>query len=85
MFGQLLLWLLFTIGGVTASPTLSRVGSMSRRKVWIPFFASVRSGQLPPGPDGVHIEPVRSRTIMMSSGLTTHGEHAVAFADTFSL
>ena len=55
---------------------------MSLRNVWMPLMALSRSGQLPPGPLGVHIEPVRSRTSMMSSGVTVHGEHAVAFADT---
>jgi hypothetical protein len=43
------------------------------------LFRSVQAGSLRPWPSW-HIEPVRSSTIMMSSGLTPHGEHAVAFA-----
>ena len=56
---------------------------MRFRNVVIPLRAFARSTQ----PFGwslssVHIEPVRSSTIMMSSGFEPHGEHAVDFACT---
>ena len=57
-------------------------GFIRRRKVLIPSRAllrSVQAGSFPP-PENWHMEPVRSSTIMMSSGFTEHGEQAVAVA-----
>ncbi len=47
------------------------------------LLRSVQFGSFWPGPNW-HMEPVRSSTIMRSSGLTLHGEHAVAVAFTVS-
>ncbi len=60
-------------GGSTASPTLSTVGSMVLRKDMIPAFAC---GSLLLS----FIDPVRSSTIMTSSGRPPQGEHAWACA-----
>ena len=60
---------------------------MNPRKVLMPSFAFLRSvqfGSFDPLLNW-HMEPVRSRTSMMSSGLAVHGEHAVAVARTVSL
>ena len=46
------------------------------------FRRSVQAGSFVPF-ENWHIEPVRSNTSMMSSGLTEHGEQAVARAFTF--
>ena len=48
------------------------------------FFRSVQFGSFDPLLYW-HMEPVRSRTSMMSSGLAEHGEQAVAVARTVSL
>ena len=84
---QLFLSVTLRAGGKTAIPTLSRFGSMNWRNVLMPSFAfprSVQAGSAVPPPVW-HIEPVRSSTSMMSSGLALHGEHAVALARTLSL
>ena len=60
------------------------VGFMKLRNVVIPlraFCMSVQVGSALPA-ESVHIEPVRSRTSMMSSGFSPHGEQAVAEACT---
>src|SRR5262245_32903115 len=49
------------------------------RMPWRAFLRSVQLGSFWPGPNW-HIEPVRSSTTMMSSGLMLHGAHAVACA-----
>src|SRR4249919_1573499 len=85
LYGQFPLTLLLSAGGSTASPILSVLGSISLRNDLTPSFALSISGHEPFGPDGVHMEPVRSRTIMMSRGFTTHGAHAVASALTVIL
>ncbi len=46
------------------------------------LFRSVQLGSLVPS-ENWHIEPVRSSTIMMSSGTASHGEHADAVALTW--
>ena len=53
----------------------------------IPVFALFRSKQLGSFAPELfwHIEPVRSSTSMMSSGLTPHGEHAVERTWTLSV
>ena len=63
---------------------------MSETNVLTPSSAAARSPHtcgfafgLSPGVPA-HIEPVRSRISMMSSGLTEHGKHAVALAVTVS-
>ncbi len=43
------------------------------------LFRSVHAGSFVPF-ENWHIDPVRSRTSMMSSGFDEHGEQAVAFA-----
>ena len=48
------------------------------------FLRSVQLGSVVPPPVW-HIEPVRSRTSMTSSGLAVHGEQAVAVAFTLRL
>ncbi len=59
---------------------------MNWRKVLIPSFAFLRSVQAGSDvpPPVWHMEPVRSRTSMMSRGFDEHGEHAVALAFTLS-
>ena len=59
---------------------------MKLRNVLIPFFALFRSVQARSFDPSLnwHMEPVRSRTSMMSSGLAVHGEQAVAVALTVS-
>src|SRR6185312_12708912 len=71
-------------GGKTARPTQFSFGSKYARKVLMPAWAFFRSVQFVSVPPELfwHIEPVRSRTSMMSSGLMPHGEHAVAFTFT---
>src|ERR1039457_2120184 len=69
-------------GGRTARPTRSIDGSRNPRNVFIPprsLFKSVHAGSGLPF-ESVHIEPVRSRTSITSSGFSPHGEHAVAVA-----
>ena len=74
-------------GGSTASPTHCFVGSRKPRKVFMPsiaFLRSVQFGSL--AAVGLrHIEPVRSSTIMMSSGFTPQGEQAVERAVTLNV
>src|SRR6476620_6732035 len=53
-------------------------GSMIPSRVWTPSFALSRSVHSPLGPVGVHIDPVRSTTSMMSTGADEHGWQAVA-------
>ena len=73
---------LLVLGGNTAKPILWMVGSMYCTNSSKPFFAlfrSVHAGSLVPF-ENWHIDPVRSRTSMMSSGFDEHGEQAVALA-----
>ena len=77
---MLAVWLLQTAfdvlllyGGNATSPIVSMFGSMIPSRVWTPSFALSRSVHSPLGPVGVHIDPVRSTTSMMSTGAEEHG------------
>ena len=66
-------WPAVGAGGSTARPALSMAGSIVLRNSWMPSLALT---SLPLD----FIEPVRSSTIMTSSGVPPHGEHACAWA-----
>ena len=73
---------LLVLGGKTVKPILCRVGSMywtNSSRPALAFWRSVQAGSLVPF-ENWHIEPVRSRTSMMSSGFDEQGMQAVAFA-----
>jgi hypothetical protein len=68
-------------GGSPASPTHCVLELKKPRNVRMPSWAFLRSVQLGSSRPqwSWHIEPVRSRTSMRSSGFTPQGEHAVDF------